>query len=238
GGVPATVEMPAAVDVAVVGAGVIGLSIAWRLALRGLSVAVFEGATAGAGASLAATGMLAAAAEHEPGCRDLLALALESQQQWPQFRAALEAQSGRHIDFRESGTLVVALGRDEVERLRFRHDLHKRCGLTTRWLGGSEVRVMEPALRPSVAAGLYCADDHQVDPRLVMAALRAAYVAAGGRLFEHCAVTAVDLAGGRVAGLATSRGSCRAPAVVLTAGAWTGDLLPRSLTVPVRPLKG
>jgi len=234
----ADIAIPTAVDVAVVGAGVIGLSIAWRLASRGLSVAVFERATAGAGASLAATGMLAAAAEHEPGCHDLLALALESQRQWPQFRAALEAQSGRDIDFREDGTLVVALGRDEVERLRFRHDLHKRCGLPTRWLGGPEVRAMEPALRPSVAAGLYCADDHQVDPRLVMAALRAAFVAAGGRMFEHCAVAGIDLEGGRLAGLATARGRCRAPAAVLTAGVWTGELLPPGLTVPVRPLKG
>jgi glycine oxidase len=229
---------PTAVDVAVVGAGVIGLSIAWRLALRGLATAVFERASAGAGASLAATGMLAAAAEHEPGCHDLLALALDSQRQWPQFRAALEAQSGGDIDFRQGGTLVVALSRDEVERLRFRHDLHKRCGLPTRFIGGPEVRAMEPALRPSVAAGLYCADDHQVDPRLVMAALRAAYVAAGGRLCEQCAVTGVDLEGGRVAGLATARGGCRARTVVLTAGAWTGDLLPPGLIVPVRPLKG
>src|SRR5262245_35187563 len=237
-GAAARDEIPTAVDVAVVGAGVIGLSIAWRLALRGLSVAVFERDTAGAGASLAATGMLAAAAEHEPGCHDLLALALESQRQWPQFRAALEAQSGRAIDFREDGTLVVALSRDEVERLRFRHDLHRRCGLPTRWLSGPEVRALEPALRPSVAAGLCCADDHQVDPRLVMTALRAAYAAAGGRLFEHCAVTGVDLEGGRVAGLAAARGSCRAPTVVLTAGAWTGELVPPGLKVPVRPLKG
>src|SRR5258708_27176596 len=140
-------KIPAAVDVAIVGAGVIGLSIAWRLALRGLSVAVFERATVGAGASLAATGMLAAAAEHEPGCYDLLALALESQRQWPQFRAALEAQSGRDIDFREGGTLVVALGRDEVERLRFRHDLHKRCGLPTRWLGGPAAPPLGPGTR-------------------------------------------------------------------------------------------
>jgi len=234
----AGVAIPGTVDVAVIGAGVIGLSIAWRLALRGLSVVVFERATVGAGASLAATGMLAAAAEHEPGCHDLLALALESQRQWPQFRAALEAQSGRDIDFREDGTLVVALGRDEVERLRFRHDLHRRCGLPTRWLGGPEVRALEPALRPSVAAGLYCADDHQVDPRLVMAALRAAFAAAGGRVFEHCAVTGVDLEGGRVAGLITARESCRAPTVVLTAGAWTGNVLAAGLTVPVRPLKG
>jgi glycine oxidase len=235
---PRAVEDPTAVDVAVVGAGVIGLSIAWRLALRGLATAVFERATAGAGASLAATGMLAAAAEHEPGCHDLLALALDSQRQWPRFRAALEAQSGGDIDFRDSGTLVVALGRDEVERLRFRYELHKRCGLPTRFIGGPEVRALEPALRPSVAAGLYCADDHQVDPRLVMAALRAAYIAAGGRLYEHCPVTAVELEGGGVAGLATATDGCRARTVVLTAGAWTGDLLPPGLTVPVRPLKG
>jgi glycine oxidase len=71
-----------------------------------------------------------------------------------------------------------------------------------------------------------------------MAALRAAYDAAGGRLFEHCAVLGVDLEGGRVAGLATARGGCRARTVVLTAGAWTGNLLPPGLTVPVRPLKG
>ncbi len=230
--------VPAAVDVAVAGAGVIGLSIAWRLALRGLSVAVFERAGTGAGASLAAAGMLAAAAEHEPGCHDLLALALESQRQWPQFRAGLEAQSGRAIDFRADGTLVVALGRDEVERLRFRHDLHKRCGLATRWLGGPEVRALEPALRPSVAAGLHCADDHQVDPRLVMAALRAACLAAGVSLFEQCPVTGVDLEGGRARGLVTTRGACRAPMVVLTTGAWTGDVVPPGVKVPVRPLKG
>ncbi|MBO0751103.1 MAG: glycine oxidase ThiO [Bradyrhizobiaceae bacterium] len=230
--------IPAAVDVAVAGAGVIGLSIAWRLALRGLSVAVFERAAAGDGASLAASGMLAAAAEHEPGCHALLALALQSQRLWPQFAADLEAQSGRAIDFRPDGTLVVALGRDEVERLRFRYDLHRRCGLATRWLGGPEARAIEPALRPSVAAALHCVDDHQIDPPLVIAALRAACLAAGVRLFEHCAVSGVDLEGGRACGLVTAHGACRASTIVLSAGAWTGHLVPAALKLPVRPLKG
>jgi glycine oxidase len=235
---PHKIDVPAAADVAVVGAGVIGLSIAWRLARRGLSVAVFERGTAGGGASLAATGMLAAAAEHEPGCHDLLALALESQRQWPEFRGQLEAQSGYDIDFRECGTLVVALNRDEVERLRFRHDLHKRCGLPTEYLAGSQVRQLEPALRPSVAAGLLCAEDHQVDPRLVIPALRRALLVAGGRLIEHCTVRSVDLEGGRAVGIVTAEGPCRAPAVVLAAGAWTSDFVRLAFTVPVRPLKG
>jgi glycine oxidase len=237
-GVAAAVAIPSAVDVAVIGAGVIGLMIGWRLAQRGLSVAAFDRASAGAGASLAATGMLAAAAEHEPGAHDLLALALESQRQWPAFRAALEAQAGHTIDYREGGTLVVALGRDEVERLRFRYDLHRRCGLATRWLNGAEVRAIEPALRPSVAAGLFCADDHQVDPKLTIAALRAAFQAAGGLLIEHCAVAGLDLAAGSIAGVVTAAGRCRAKTVVLAAGAWTPDVLPEGIAVPVRPLKG
>jgi glycine oxidase len=234
---PGSIRVPAEVDVAIVGAGVIGLSIAWRLARRGLEVAVFERAHAGAGASLAATGMLAAAAEHEPGCHALLAFALESQRQWPTFCAELEAQSGRSIDFRPCGTLVVALGRDEVERLKFRHDLHVRCDLSTRWLTGQQVRALEPALRPAVTAGLFCADDHQVDPPLVVAALVAAFKTAGGHLIEHCAVEALDLAAGRVAGVVTAAGACRADAVVLASGAWT-DLVPQTVPVPVRPLKG
>jgi len=96
---------------------------------------------------------------------------------------------------------------------------------------------MEPALRPSVAAGLYCTDDHQVDPRLVMAALRAAYVAAAAFCSSIAPSRAWTLkaAGCRIG---HGEGSCRAPTVVLTAGAWTGDLLPPNLTVPVRPLKG
>lgn len=238
GGAVSRHDFPAAADVAVIGAGVIGLSIAWRLARRGLDVAVFERAAAGAGASLAATGMLAAAAEHEPGGQEFLALALESQRQWPQFRLALEAQAGLAIDYRDCGTLVVALARDEVERLRFRYELHRRCGLATRWLNGGEVRALEPQLRPSVAAGLLCPDDHQVDPRRVMAALRAALLAAGGRLVEQCAVAALDIAGGRARGVVTAAGTCRAPRIVVAAGAWSGAVAPAGVVIPVHPLRG
>ncbi len=230
--------IPERADVAVIGAGVIGLSIGWRLARRGLSVTVFDRAEVGAGASLAAAGMLAAAAEHEPGFHEFLGLALESQREWPRFRQQLESEAALSIDWRECGTLVVALGRDELERLRFRHDLHARCGLTTRWLTGVDVRAMEPALRPAISAGLFCPDDHQVDPHATMAALRKVFVESGGHLIEHCPVDAVDLAGGRVCGVATEAGCCRAAIVIAAAGAWTGELMPTGLVLPVRPLKG
>jgi len=235
---------PPSTDVAIVGAGVIGLSIAWRLAAAGLKVTVFERDEAGSGASLAATGMLAAATELEPGGADLLALALESQRLWPRFRAELEAEAGIDIDYRDDGTLEVALGRDEVDRLRFRHDLQRRAGLATRWLDGAGVRAREPALRPAVTAGIFCPDDHQVDPRRLVPALRRAIAARGGAVIERLPVRALDTAGGGVAGVVTAQGVCRARAVVVANGAWagSGDLfggfLDGAIAIPVRPLKG
>jgi glycine oxidase len=231
---------PARADVVVVGGGLIGLSIAWRLARGGRAVTVLERETIGAGASLAATGMLAPAAEHEPGSDPLLPLALDSLRRWPDFRDALEAESGRAIDYRADGTLVLAVGRDEVERLRFRYDLQRRSGLDATWLPGSEVRRLEPGLRPSVTAGIQCPLDHQVDPRLVMDALTEACCRTGVVLAERTPATALDWSGGRVTGVQAGERRIASEIVILAAGAWSGvdGLLPDALALPVRPLKG
>ncbi|HEV7439566.1 MAG TPA: glycine oxidase ThiO [Methylobacterium sp.] len=234
------VRLPARADCVVVGAGLIGLSIAWKLALAGRSVAVIERGTIGAGASLAATGMLAPAAEHEPGSDMLLPLALESLRRWPGFRDALQAASGLDIDYRQEGTLVLAIGRDEVDRLRFRYDLQRRSGVEAQWIAGTEVRRREPMLRPSVTAGVFCPLDHQVDPRLVMAALIEACGRAGVTIVEECAAEALAWTSGRVTGLRTGAGAIEAETVILATGAWSGEggLLPESLALPVRPIKG
>jgi glycine oxidase len=239
GGVAPT-ALPARTDVAVIGGGLIGLSIAWRLARAGRTVTVLERDTIGAGASLAATGMLAPAAEHEPGSDPLLPLALASLRLWPEFRDALEVESGRAIDYRPDGTLVLAVGRDEVERLRFRFDLQRRSGLDANWLPGSEVRRLEPGLRPSVTAGIHCPLDHQVDPRLVMDALTETCRRAGVILAERTPVSALDWSGGRVAGVRAGDRGVAAETVVLASGAWSGEggLVPEGLALPVRPLKG
>jgi len=237
---PAWLDVPALVDVAVVGAGVIGLSIGWRLARRGLSVAVFDAGRAGAGTSSAATGMLAAGAEHEPGGDPLLGLARESLALWPGFRDELEADAGLAIDYWTKGTIVVAVGRDELDRLRARHSLQMRAGLDARWLSGSDVRDLEPGLRPNVTGGIFCPGDHQVDPRLTLEALRAAFVARGGRLVEGAWVRGLDRTAGAVTGVTVAGRLCRAGTTVLAGGAAvaTGGLLPAGVHVPVRPLKG
>jgi glycine oxidase len=95
-------------SIAVIGGGVIGLGVAWRLAQRGASVQVFDRSAAGAGASHAAAGMLAACAEAEPGEEGLTALGRESQARWPAFAAELLDVSGVDVELRPEGTLLVA----------------------------------------------------------------------------------------------------------------------------------
>src|SRR3954470_5966360 len=84
----------------VVGAGVIGLGIAWRLAQAGCAVTVYDRGEAGHGASWAAAGMLAAAVETEPGEEALLSLTLESQRLWPDFAGELQAAAGISPEYR------------------------------------------------------------------------------------------------------------------------------------------
>ena len=233
-------RLPERADVIVVGAGIIGLSIAWRLAQAGQKVVVVDRGEVGSGASLAATGMLAAAAEYEPGGELLMDFALESQRRWDSFGAELAQVSGVDLDFDRTGTLVVAMTRDETARLRGRFELHAKAGLKSRWLDGSEVRDLEGSLRPGVTAGIQCPLDFQVDPRRVMPALQTAALRAGVIIVEHVDITKLERTAGAVTGVSSADCACQAPLIVLTTGAHagSGQLLPPELALPVRPLRG
>jgi len=224
----------------VIGAGVIGLGIAWRLAQAGCAVSVFDRGEAGHGASWAAAGMLAAAVETEPGEEPLLPLALESQRLWPDFARELEAASGISVNYRDEGTLVVALNRDDAVQLRHSYEFQKGLGLDLHWLNAAEVRQREPHLKPGIAAAVWSPNDHQVENRDLGRALAVAARKAGVELVEHCAVREAILAGGRVAGVVTERGREPADVVVLAAGAWSREIggIPAAYLPPVRPIKG
>jgi len=226
--------------VAVIGAGVIGLGIGWRLAQAGCIVDIFDKGAAGAGASHAAAGMLAAGVEAEPGEQPLLPLCLESQRRWPAFAAEVEAASGLSVDLRKEGTMVIALTRDDVETLRTTYEFQRTLGLDLRWLSGQAAKDREPHLNPRTAAAVHSPHDHQVDNRKLATALRVAFQAAGGILHEHQVVTGLDMVGGRVAGLVLGDRRFDADLVVLAAGAWskTIDGIPSAALPPVRPVKG
>jgi glycine oxidase len=234
------VSSPSRPKTVIVGAGVIGLAIAWRLAQAGCRVTVFDRGDVGRGASWAAAGMLAAAAETEPGEETLLGLTLDSQRQWPDFARELEAITGNSVGYRNEGTIVVALNRDDAEQLRFTFEFQKGLGLDLKWLSGAAAREREPHLRPGLPAAVLSSGDHQVENRALVAVLATAAKHAGVSIREHSPVAELDLAGGRVSAVIGNWGREPADVVVLAAGAWSREVggVPPAYLPPVRPIKG
>ena len=226
--------------IVIIGAGVAGLSIGWRLAQRGVAVTLFERHEAGQGASHAAAGMLAACAEVEPGEEKLFALNRASQALWPQFAAELERASGVTVDLRREGTLVIALTADDRARLQHDLEFQHQLGLSPAWLSAAETRRREPLLSPSVVGAVFSPQDHQVDNRKVVAALRVAAERAGAVIRTHAPVDRVAVEHGRAIGVVSAGELHRADTVVLAAGAWSRSIegLPSQARPPVRPVKG
>jgi glycine oxidase len=175
-------------DVVVVGAGVIGLSCAWRLAERGLSVRVLERDQPGAGASGVAAGMLAPVTEAEFGEEALLRMNLDSASRWPEFAAALRERAGTEVGYTRGGALVVAVDRDDAEELRRLHEFQRSLGLESEWLTPSAARRMEPALSPRIAGAIHAPHEAQADPRLLVGALAKAVLSAGGEIVTGASV--------------------------------------------------
>jgi glycine oxidase len=232
------------VDVAVLGGGIIGLAVAWRARQRGLSVLLLERGQVGSGASPVAAGMLAPVSEvefGEAGAR-ALRLALRSAQLWPGFAEELQELTSVKLGFRRTGTMMVARDADEARELERQLAFRESLGLRAQRLRPSQAREREPALAPTVRMALEVPDDHSLDPRLALGALRHACEQAGVQIEEHVGPSSpvLDSAGERVEGVSTERGVRAAAQVVLATGAWSGllDTLPEQARVPVRPVKG
>jgi glycine oxidase len=226
--------------VVIIGAGIIGLGIGWRLAARA-DVTIFDRGNAGAGATHAAAGMLAACCEAEPGEEALIALGRESQARWPAFAEELQRTTGIDVELRREGTLVLALTADDQAQIAHRLTFQRQLDLPLEWLSGAQTRVREPHLAGKVAGALFSPQDHQVDNRRVAQALRIAAEAAGVKIHEQRPVKEILVRGGDAKGVVLEDGSVVvADAVVLAAGAWSRSIggLPPDRRPPVRPIKG
>jgi glycine oxidase len=223
-------------DVVVIGGGLIGASVGWRLRQAGLDVIVVLGERAAA-ASRVAAGMLAPVTEATFTEQPLLQLNLASLGRFPDFVAELELASGLPTGLSRTSNLSVALDADDAARLATFADFLARAGHPGMRLTSRECRGYEPLLAPTIRSGLLVEGDWSCDNRLLWQAL----IEAGRRIrlrevpgFVHRVtssnnrVTGVELADGEGIG---------AGCVVLANGAWAGQIggLP---DLPVRPVKG
>jgi glycine oxidase len=226
-------------DVLVIGGGVIGLSIAWRAAQRGMRVTVAD-PEPGSGASRAAAGMITPISEAAYAEKELFRLGRESQRRYPAFAAELTGITGEPTGYRQAGTLQVAYDADDLAILGEYQALQESFGIPARRLSARECRREEPMLDPSVRGGLLAPDDASVDPRLLTRALLAAAAAAGAGIIRQPAAEILS-AGGRAAGARLGDGTrILARWVVLAAGWSSGTIagLPAGAAPPVRPVKG
>jgi glycine oxidase len=220
-----------AFDVIVAGAGMIGSSIAWRLAQRGLRVALLDAARVGAEASSAGAGMLAPGGEIE-GHSPWNEFALESLRLYADFVSELESETGHPIDYRRSGAVEIALTEEEWSALGARAQVQAGLGIPSCPCSPNDI----PLLRAEIAGGLFYPEDALVDPRDVMSALRAACERSGVAIREELRVTEIRPKADSVE-VVSSEEALEAGAAVVAAGAWTsliaieGVRLPRAFPV-------
>ncbi len=172
-------------DVAILGAGVIGLACAFELARKGQKVVVIERDQPGQQASRVAAGLLGTAALPLGEQDDLLPLKLDSLRRYPQFIAKVESIGRMSAGYRMDGTLWVARDADEDEQLELLHNERTQRHLRSQRVTASEIFQLEPELVPGLVGGLLVDEDIQVDPRRLLAALERAVTNVGAKLYTH-----------------------------------------------------
>lgn len=216
----------------VIGAGIAGLSIGWKLAQAGAEVTVLERAAAGRGATWAAAGMIAATAESAEASGAEAEFARASATMWPAFAAEIEEQSGVQISYRKDGALIAALTVAEADMLK------SRTG--AKFIGADEACRIEPMLRADIEGALWDPNEAQVDNRAVSEALAIALHRAGGKLSVNETVVRFETDGARAIAIRTPFNAYHADVFVLAAGAWTSRIegLPQGAIPQIVPVKG
>jgi 2-hydroxyglutarate dehydrogenase len=211
-------EPPRECDLAVVGAGIVGLAVARELALRhpGAAIAVLEAAPAIATEQTGhSSGVVHAGIYYRPG-------SLKAELCVAGSRELFAYCAERGIRAERPGKLIVATEPGELARL----DELERRGTANgvegvRRIGPEEIREIEPHARG--VAALHSPATGLVDFEAVARGLAADLAAAGATVSTSCAVTATTAGGGRIR-LAHSRGDTSARAAVMCAGAWSDRL--------------
>src|SRR5690348_11189777 len=150
-------------DVVVLGAGAIGTAVAWRCAQRGLSVTLVDPAPA-RGAWHTAAGMLAPITELHYTETPLLRLNLDSLRRYPDFVGELADEAGRPTGYVECGTILAAWDGADLAGLRDLQAFAISLGLSSEFVTGRRLRMLEPGLAAGLPGGLVADGDHQVDP--------------------------------------------------------------------------
>jgi glycine oxidase len=224
-------------DVAIVGGGIIGGSVAYELGQRGLRVAILDRRELMREASWAAAGMLSPA----PNCSaafPLVPLGRAGLALYPQFIGTVEEASGLRTGYRAGGAIEIIRHGDAERELSTLVALHHGLGLGCEPLRLDEARAMEPALGRDARAAALLPDECSVDPRALAGAVLSAAVSVGVTLRPGVEAISLAIEADKCVGVKTASGETfHAAHVVLAAGCWSSQIpeaAPYAQTFPVR----
>lgn len=225
-------------SVIVVGAGIVGCTIAHQLARSGAHVRVLETRQPGQGATRASAGILAPYIEgHESAV--LRALGRRSLDQFDAFITELRAASGRDVVYQRTGTFELAFDDADVDRLTALSAALSGGGIDNRWVPPQAFGDYEPLASTAARGALFIATHGFVGVTSVTLAAAAAAERLGASITtETGAIRIHSLPAGRV-GVETAGASWDADRVVLAAGSWSSQISVEGADrVPVKPIRG
>ena len=226
----------------IVGGGVIGLSIAWRLARENTrdEILLLDANRAGEGTSRVSAGMIAPIAEAGFEDPHFIKFARLSRERYRAFVSEVSRDADMSVVLGEEGSIIAAIHRDDVEAMRRVYEHRRHADLPVEWLTGSEAREMEPTLTPRVSAAMWIAYDGQVNPRALLPALVRACNRRGVEVRESARVQRIIINDETVAGVELDGETISAATVVVCAGAWSGTIegMPADVVPQVRPIRG
>jgi len=226
-------------DVIVIGGGVIGCSVALRLAQARLKVMVMDPSEPGAEASSAAAGMLAPQGEmveHD----SFFDLCAASRDLYPEFVAEVEGLSGTSVGYRRDGTLLVAVDEDECRKLEEAFASQSRMGLPLERLEARTVGERVAGLSPRIRCGLFVPGDHWLDNERLCRALAESCARRGVVFRRGDGARKINAQGQRVKTVEGDSGSVFSAAkFILAAGCWSAALVaPLGISLPMQPCRG
>jgi glycine oxidase len=221
-------------DVIVIGGGVIGTSITYQLAKRGVRVMLLERDRLGGAATGASAGIIQPHGGLE-AVPEFTALAVESARLFPAIAAELKQRTGFDIGYRRVDVLELAI--DDADELRLRRQIDRPAG--AEWVDPAAAMEIEPEVNPSIRGALMHRADAQLLPATFTTALGRAAVELGSEVREGVAVDRLLIDGERVRGVAIGNETMNAGEVVIANGCWSGAWSASlGLPIPVRPVRG
>jgi glycine oxidase len=225
-------------DVAIIGGGINGASIAYQLSKIGRKVIIIEKNQLACQASSAAAGMLAAQAELEQD-GPLFQMALKSQKMFSNLSCELFECSGVDIEYVNKGMLKIAESEEIALEVKKQVTFQRNWDPAIKWLDTKELREMEPSLSPSLAGGMYLPNDGHVQPAKLTQAFAKAAVNFGAEIRQNTEVLSFKFENSQVKGVITTNGIVNCDQVVVATGAWSAKLMLESgIDIRVYPVKG